>query len=127
MKMKVIDIKDLHGTEREIHCPKGGFVSRRILIKSDNMGYTMTETTVPVGEKQRWHYKNHLESCYCVKGEGVLENITTGETFDIYPGVTYVLDKNDPHYFTAKKEVVLVCVFNPPLNGKEVHKEDGSY
>ena len=38
-----------------------------------------------------------------------------------------MLDKNDAHYFEAFEEVTLICVFNPPLTGKEVHQEDGSY
>jgi L-ectoine synthase len=27
----------------------------------------------------------------------------------------------------AFKELKLACVFNPPLNGTEVHNKDGSY
>lgn len=124
--MKVINTKDLDSS-RVIECPKGGFVSNRILLESDSMGYGMTKTVIPVGEKQFWHYKDHLESCYCVAGVGVLTNSETGEEWDISPDVTYVLDNNDPHYFQALEEVTLICVFNPALVGDEVHKEDGSY
>lgn len=124
--MKIIDVSKL-SEDRVVSCPNGGFVSNRILLDGDNMGYTMTKTVIPPNGKQFWHYKNHLESCYCVKGKGELTNKITGEVFEIYPDVTYVLDKNDPHYFEAFEEVVLICVFNPPLTGKEVHEEDGSY
>ena len=41
--------------------------------------------------------------------------------------MTYVLDDYDPHYFEAHEKTVLICVFNPPLTGKEIHQEDGSY
>lgn len=124
--MKVINTNDLP-QERIVSCPKGGFVSNRILLMSDNMGYTMTKTVIPVNGRQFWHYKNHFESCYCVSGKGILTNAITNETFEIKPDVTYVLDKNDPHYFEALEEVTLICVFNPPLTGQEVHQEDGSY
>ena len=124
--MKIINVKELE-KDRVIECPKGGFVSNRILLDEDNMGYTMTKTVIPVNGKQFWHYKDHLESCYCVKGKGELTNKETGETFEISEDITYVLDKNDAHYFEAFEEVTLICVFNPPLTGKEVHKEDGSY
>ena len=124
--MKVIDIKIL-SEDRKVECPNGGFVSNRILLEEDNMGYTMTKTVIPPKGKQFWHYKNHLESCYCVSGRAELTNKTTGETFEIKPDVTYVLDKNDPHYFEAFEETILICVFNPPLTGKETHREDGSY
>lgn len=124
--MNVIKISDL-SDDRIVHCPKGGFVSNRIILESDNMGYGMTKTVVPVGERQFWHYKNHLESCYCISGKGLLTNQRTGECWTIGPDTTYVLDHNDPHYFKALEEVTLICVFNPPLNGQEVHQEDGSY
>ena len=124
--MKIINVKELE-KDRVVECPKGGFVSNRILLDEDNMGYTMTKTVIPVNGKQFWHYKDHLESCYCVKGKCELTNKETGETFEIHEDITYVLDKNDAHYFEAFEEVTLICVFNPPLTGKEVHKDDGSY
>jgi quercetin dioxygenase-like cupin family protein len=124
--MKIVKIQEL-SNERIVECPKGGFVSNRILIKSDNMGYSMTKTIIPPKGKQFWHYKEHLESCYCISGKGILTSEKTGEEFVIEADVTYVLDKNDPHYFEAIEEVVLICVFNPPLQGDELHDKDGSY
>lgn len=124
--MKVIKTSELH-KERVVDCPKGGFVSHRILLESDGMGYGLTKTVIPSGDVQRWHYKNHLESCYCVSGEGILINEKTRESFFIEADTTYVLDKHDAHTFQALKEVTLICVFNPPLTGREVHQEDGSY
>ena len=53
------------------------------LLESDGMGYGMTKTVIPVGERQHWHYKNHLESCYCVSGKGLLTNAVTGEYWAI--------------------------------------------
>ena len=41
--------------------------------------------------------------------------------------VMYALNKHDNHLFRATEECVLICVFNPPLTGNEVHKEDNSY
>lgn len=124
--MKIVDVNKLP-KERIVQCPKGGFTSHRILLANDNMGYTMTKTVIPPNGKQFWHYKNHLESCYCVSGRGEVTNKNTGEVYEIKPDVTYVLDNHDPHWFEAFEETVLVCVFNPPLTGQEVHGEDGSY
>jgi len=125
--MKIVRIEEIKNTEREVKCPNGGFTSNRILLKSDGMGFGMTKTVIPPNGKQHWHYKSHLESCYCVSGYGILTDIKTGETYEILPDTTYVLDKNDDHYFEAIEEVTLICVFNPPLTGDEVHKDDGSY
>lgn len=126
--MKVINVKDLVSTDRDVKCPKGGFNSLRLLLESDGMGFGLTQTTIPKGDPQFWHYKNHLEACFCIEGTGELVNQSTGDVFIINPGTCYVLDNNDPHTFQAlTNKVVLVCVFNPPLKGNEVHQEDGSY
>lgn len=124
--MKIIRTSELT-EDRIVDCPKGGFRSNRILLESDGTGYGMTKTVIPPNGKQFWHYKNHIESCYCVSGKALLTNATTGEYWAIGPDTTYVLDKHDPHYFEALEETVLICVFNPPLTGREVHGEDGSY
>ena len=124
--MKIINANNV-ASERVVNCPNGGFESRRILLEKDGMGYTMTKTTVYPGRVNRWHYKNHLESCYCVSGLATITNEITGESFRVEPDVTYALDQHDPHTFEAHEETVLICVFNPPLTGREVHQEDGSY
>jgi quercetin dioxygenase-like cupin family protein len=103
-----------------------GFVSNRLLLESDNVGFTMTKTVIEPG-KYFWHYKNHLESCFCVSGKAKLINANSHEAYEIVPDVSYTLDKHDPHYFEAEEETTLICVFNPPLTGKELHDEDGAY
>jgi len=125
--MKFVKIKDLKGTDRQVFCPNGGFISNRILLESDGMGYSLTKTEIPKGEWQYWHYKNHLETCYCIKGKGHLYNNENGDYFEITPDTVYILDKHDDHKFKAEEDTVLICVFNPPLKGAEIHKADGSY
>lgn len=125
--MKVIDINHLEHTEREVRCPRGGFVSYRFLLARDGMGFSLHKTVIPVGPPQHWHYKQHLEACYCVMGHGTLTNLKTGEKFAIVPDRCYVLDKHDDHTFQAHETTVLISVFNPPVTGKEVHGADGSY
>jgi len=125
--MKVLKVTDLHGTSREVRCPKGGFVSVRMLLKADAMGFTMTRTTIrPTKTWQRWHYKHHFEACYCIRGRGVLKD-ARGRRHAIVPGVFYALDKHDTHWFKAFDTVVLICTFTPALKGAEVHRGDGSY
>lgn len=124
--MKIVKISELP-PERVVECPNGGFISHRILLESDQTGYTMTKTVIPPNGKQFWHYKSHIESCYCVAGRAEITNITTGGVHLIEPDTTYVLDKHDPHYFEAFEETVLICVFNPPLTGREIHGQDGAY
>lgn len=124
--MKIIDVIELIGTSRQVECPKGGFTSFRLLLEKDGQGFTMTKTVIPPGDWQHWHYKHHSEACFCIKGFGQLKNIETGEISFIYPGVMYAPEQ-DKHAFMAIDEIELVCVFNPPLKGNEVHQKDGSY
>lgn len=122
--MKIVDYRNLPD-ERVVKFHAG--VSRRIALKRDELGFGITRTTImPEAGKVFQHYKNHQEACYCVSGYGVLTN-SDGMEYGISPGVTYILDKNDKHWFEALEETVLICVWNPPLIGNEIHREDGSY
>lgn len=124
--MKVIKTKELC-TERVVRCPDGGFISSRLLLESDGMGFSMTSTVIPKGDAQHWHYKHHMEACYCIIGSGTLTDLNTGKEYEVSPGTLYALDGNEPHLFQAHETVILICVFNPPLTGSEVHREDRSY
>lgn len=101
--------------------------STRMLLKNDNMGFSFHITTIFKGAEISMHYKNHLESVYCMSGEGEVESLETGEVFQIAPGTLYILDQHDRHILRAREEMKMACVFNPPLNGKEVHDSTGAY
>jgi L-ectoine synthase len=121
-------IRDLHkarATERNVE--SNGWTSTRLLLRDDAMGFSFHITTIHKGAELPMHYKNHLESVYCVSGEGEIEDLATGEVHPIRPGVMYALDKNDRHILRAREEMQMACVFNPPLTGAEVHDETGAY
>ena len=121
-------VRNLHaarGGRRLVETP--GWNSVRLLLKDDGMGFSFHITTIYEGAELPMHYKNHLESVYCISGEGSIEDSQTGEMHTIEPGVMYALDRNDRHVLRAKTEMVMACVFNPPLNGLEVHDESGAY
>lgn len=123
--MKVVTIRELTGTKRHV---KGvGFDSIRVLLEKDNMGFSLHKTIIPKGEARHWHYKNHLEACYCIQGKGILKNLETGIEYEIIPDTTYILDNHDDHTFQAIEDVILISVFNPPVTGNEIHNADGSY
>jgi L-ectoine synthase len=104
------------------------WASRRFLLKRDNMGFTLSETTVYEGTENHIWYKHHLEACYCIEGEGEVEVLDPEpRTYPIRPGTMYALDRHDKHILRAKTRMRLVCVFNPPLTGREVHDAEGAY
>lgn len=125
--MKVIDLNDIAGTERDVHCPNGGFNSVRFLLAKDGMGFSLHRTFVPRGPAQIWHYKNHLEACYCVSGYAILTNLSNGDRHFITADTMYALDNHDIHSFQAIEDTLLISVFNPPVTGTEVHGKDHSY
>lgn len=104
-----------------------GWSSVRLLLKDDGMGFSFHITTIEEGAELKMHYRHHLESVYCVSGEGSLEDIETGEKHEIKPGVVYALNNNDRHILRARTELTMACVFNPPVTGREVHDETGAY
>ena len=64
---------------------------------------------------------------YCIAGDGEVETVADGKRYPIRPGTIYILDQHDEHILRATTELTVACVFNPPLNGKEVHGADGAY
>ncbi|EKF18824.1 ectoine synthase [Nitratireductor pacificus] len=125
--MIVRDMNEARNTER--HVFSEGWDSVRLLLKSDGMGFSFHITTIHAGAELHMHYKNHLECVYCVDGTGSIEDLATGETHPIRPGVMYALDKHDKHILRADagKPMIMACTFNPPVTGTEVHQADGSY
>lgn len=124
--MKIVKIEDLKSTEREVQSP-AGWTSFRFLLKSDNMGFSMHETVFPPDLEVKMWYKHHLEAVYCYQGTGVITDLETDQQHEIKPGTLYALDKHDRHILKAHTELRLVCVFNPPVTGREIHDKDGAY
>jgi L-ectoine synthase len=125
--MLVRQLQEAEKTDRKIVDPNGNWDSTRLLLKDDNMGFSFHITTIFEGADFRMHYQNHLESVYCISGEGEVETLDDGKKYAIKPGTLYNLDKHDKHMLRAFKEMKLACVFNPPLHGTEVHNKDGAY
>ncbi len=123
--MIVRTLKEAMNSERKV--VSEGWESIRLLLKDDNMGFSFHITTIFKGSNLDMHYQNHLESVFCLSGEGEVEEAVTGKVHQVEPGTLYVLDKHDKHTLRAKTEMIMACVFNPPLNGKEVHNAEGAY
>lgn len=122
--MIIRNISSLHGTDRQID--SNNWSSTRLLLKSDNMGFSFHQTIVhPETETKIW-YKNHLEAVYCIEGAGEIEE-EDGTKHNIFPGTIYALDKHDKHTLRAFSKMKMICIFNPPLLGPETHDAQGVY
>lgn len=123
--MIVRTLQECEKTDRRIESK--GWDSVRMLLKGDEMGFSFHITTIYEGAELHMHYKNHLESVYCVSGEGEIETVADGKVYPIKPGTMYALDLHDKHILRGKTEMKMACVFNPPVTGNEVHDESGAY
>lgn len=123
--MIVKQLDDLIGTEDDVKAETWN--SRRLLLRKDKMGFSLHDTIIYAGTETHIWYQNHLEAVYCIEGEGEIETVADGKVYQIKPGTMYALNLHDEHYLRARKDLRLVCVFNPPVTGREVHDEDGVY
>jgi L-ectoine synthase len=125
--MIVKHLEDLVGTQDDIETET--WTSRRFLLKKDGMGFSMHETTIKAGTETHMWYKNHLEAVYCIEGEGEIETLADGKVYPIRTGTLYALNQHDEHKLRDNKgtHMRMVCVFNPPVTGREVHDESGVY
>lgn len=123
--MIVRTLAQIEGTDRDVKAET--FSSRRLLLRKDGMGFSLHDTILHAGTETLIWYRNHLEAVYCISGEAEIETLDDGQIHHIGPGTLYALDRHDRHMLRAKTDFRVVCVFNPPLTGQEVHDSDGVY
>ncbi|MBN8234796.1 ectoine synthase [Halobacillus kuroshimensis] len=123
--MKVRALEDVVGSNREVD--GGNWISRRLLVAEDHMGYSVHDTLIRAGTETKMWYKHHLESVYCIEGEGEVVTASDQRIWPIRKNTLYALDQHDEHVLRAFTDMRMVCVFNPPLQGQEKHDADGTY
>ena len=125
--MIVRHLKEIIGTANDVDTE--GWNSRRLLLKDDGMGYSVHDTVIKEGAELPMHYKHHLEAVYLIEGRGEIETVADGRIYPLETGSIYALDQHDQHILRANKgsHMRMVCVFNPPVSGREVHGPDGAY
>tara|TARA_B100000029_G_scaffold473002_1_gene514007 strand:- start:67 stop:495 length:429 start_codon:yes stop_codon:yes gene_type:complete len=123
--MIVRKLKEASGTEREVR--GDNWTSRRLLLETDGMGFSLHDTVIHGGTSTRMWYRHHVEAVYCIEGKGTITVTATGDIHQIEAGTVYALDGHEEHVLTAETAMRMVCVFNPALSGKETHDEQGAY
>jgi L-ectoine synthase len=121
----VRSLEDVEDTDDDIKTEK--WRSRRIILAREKLGFSVHETTLYAGTVNDFWYANHIEAVFITSGEGEVENKGTGEVYQLRPGTIYVLNDHDKHQVRPLTEIKCVCVFNPPVTGREVHDENGVY
>lgn len=103
------------------------WTSRRLLLRRDGLAFSLHDTVVRAGTETIMCYKHHVEAVYCVEGEGTVEVLPDGPTYNIRSGTMYCLDGHERHRLRAGTSMRMICVFTPPCVGSETHGSDGAY
>ncbi|WP_062988099.1 ectoine synthase [Nocardia anaemiae] len=123
--MIVRSLEEITGTEREVKGPRWN--SRRLVLAKEKVGFSLHDTVVDAGAEIKMWYADHIEAVYVIEGRGELVDDETGERHCLEPGVMYLVDAHQHHTLRAHTRFRAVCVFNPPLTGREVHDENGAF
>lgn len=123
--MIVRSLSDVEDTDSDIKTPN--WRSKRIILAREKVGFSIHETTLYAGTVNDFWYANHVEAVFVTSGEGELEDKETGKVYELKPGTLYLLNGHEHHQVRPKTEIKCVCVFNPPVTGREVHDENGVY
>ncbi len=118
---------EITDTDRDIVAENGQWRSKRIILGGDRVGFSLHETVIKAGTVNEFHYANHVEAVWLISGEGTLLDRETGEEYPLGPDSMYLLNGHERHTVTAKTELRMYCVFNPPVVGNETHDENGVY
>lgn len=123
--MLIRTIDEITDTDADIQSEN--WRSKRIVLAREGAGFSVHETTLYAGTESEFCYQNHIEAVFIVEGEGEIEDTATGEVHQLGPGSLYLLNDHDRHKVRPRTQMRAVCVFNPPVTGREVHDENGVY
>jgi len=118
---------EITDTERDITSEDGNWRSKRIILGGDKVGFSFHETTIEAGSVNEFHYANHVEAVWLVEGTGKLIDLDNDKVYELGPGSMYLLNGHERHRVEPDTEMRMLCVFNPPVTGREVHDENGVY
>lgn len=118
---------EITDTDRDITSEDGNWRSKRIVLAGDGVGFSFHETTIRAGSVNEFHYANHIEAVWLIEGDGILTDLDSGEVYQLRPGTMYLLNGHERHRVEPVTTMRMLCVFNPPVTGREIHDENGVY
>jgi L-ectoine synthase len=122
--MIVRTLDEVTDTERDVVAEQ--WRAKRLFLRDDGLGFSLSETIVNGGAEMNLWYKHHSEACFVIEGEAEITERDTGAVHRIGPGSAYA-PEHDRHTIRVLETLRLVCVFSPALSGRETHDADGSY
>ena len=127
--MFVRRIGDFKGSDKEMILTKDGRGVRsvRILTRDDGCGFSISDVHITGDWTMNLHYKNHVEANFIVSGHAKVEDLTRNKSWELGPGMLYMVGPKDRHRLSTEGDVYLISVFNPAITGTERHDADGSF
>ena len=122
--MIVRTLDEITDTDRDVVAER--WRAKRLFVRDDGLGFSLSETTVDADAEMNLWYKHHQEACFVIEGEAEITERDTGRVHRIGPGSAYA-PQHDRHAIRVLSPLRLVCVFSPALTGRETHDADGSY
>jgi L-ectoine synthase len=124
-RMFVKRADEMRRAGKEMVTANGQARTIRMLTKADGVGFGLSDVRLAAGaEAVLWH-KHHWQANHVISGTGEVNDLTTGQTWELGPSIAYSAGPKDRHRVRAHTEIHLLSVFCPPLVGDELHDEDG--
>lgn len=79
--MIVKPLEDVYDTKGEMHVDR--WHSLRLLHLEDGLGVTLTDSILEEGFEMVLWQKSHVEACYCLEGEGTVEEFDPGTVCEV--------------------------------------------
>src|SRR5687768_17633965 len=92
--MIVRNLEEITDTERDVVAEQ--WRARRLFLRDDGIGFSLSETTVDAGAEMNIWYKHHQEACFVIDGEAEITERDTGSVHRIGQGSAYA-PKQDRH------------------------------
>ncbi len=115
--MIVKTLEDVVGTKGDVHRDKRH--SLRLLHEEDGMGVALTDSILEAGFQTDLWPKNHFEACYCLEGEGTVEELDNGTVHEIKAGTLYAMDGHDRYRIRARTRMRVICTCLSARTGYE--------
>ena len=125
-RMFVKHLDEMRRAGRQIVTANGKVRSIRMLIRADGVGFGISHVCLEAGADTSYWHKHHWQANHIISGSGEVIDRTTGQTWELGPGMAYNVGPGDRHRVHARTDILLLSIFCPPLEGGEEHDEDGS-
>lgn len=104
---------EISGTDRQVSGET--WVSKRIVLSDDDVGFSYHETTVEPNTETPLHYPDYFEAVWLIEGHGTLVDRDNQTTHRLAPGTMYLLDGHERHTIIAETRLRMYCVFSPAV------------